>query len=215
MKTLTKTELLADTERYFGIEITSMILHNNIAKGLIKRIDHFHEKGTSGSIAIFPKNSPCLFYLVKICVSKGLRLKDIAEYLRLLEKLDHEAIREIKNIIEEDKRYREGILFNEGITAKTKDFILENVPLQVLRLKNLTITRKEKLFKIISLRAHAELDYKEISNTIVRNSKDLKEFNKIQEILDSPIIDINIENVEEAFISVRYDEPFKNHVLFK
>lgn len=74
--------------------------------------------------------------------------------------LNYKAIKDIKDILGEDKRYIEDILFKEGITPGIKDFILKNVPLKLLKLKKLTITRKEKLYKIIELRAYAELDYK-------------------------------------------------------
>jgi len=54
------------------------------------------------------------------------------------------------------------------------------VPLKLLKLRKLTITRKEKLYKIIELRAYAELDYKEITDISIKNSKNLEAFNKIQ-----------------------------------
>lgn len=41
---------------------------------------------------------------------QGIKLKELRGYLSLFA-LDHEAIRDIKDILEEDKRYRENILF--------------------------------------------------------------------------------------------------------
>lgn len=98
-----------------------------------------------------------LLYLIRVMQDHGMQLKEIRGYLRLLE-LDHITIKYIKDILEEDKRYREDILFKEGITPDIKHFILKNVPLKLLKLRKLTIIRKEKLYKIIELRAYTELD---------------------------------------------------------
>lgn len=215
MKTLTKIEVLEEAKEYFGIEnISNMILQNYIAKGLITRIRHFHEKGISGSVAIYPKNTPGMLYLIRMMQDRGMQLKEIRGYLRLLE-LDHEAIIDIKKIIEEDERYREDILFKEGITPEIKDYILENVPLKLLKLRKLKITRKEKLYKIIELRAYAELDYKEITN-LIKNSNNLEALNKIEKALEDPEIpEIDDKNLDIPEIKVIYKEPVNKEVVFK
>lgn len=214
MKTLDKSEVLKDAKKYFDVETSSGMLQFYITKGVISRIDHYHIKGISGSVSIFPPNTPGMLYAIRVLQDQGMKLKEIRGYLSLFA-LGREAIRDIKDIIEEDMSYRENIIFKEGITPKIKEYLLKEVPLKLLRLKKLKITRLEKFKKIIELKAYSELDYKDITEIIIRNSKDLNSFNKIQDILDNPIIDINIENEEEAFISVLYEEPFNINVLFK
>lgn len=49
-----------------------MILQNYIAKGLIKRLDHCQIKGTSGSVAIYPKNTLGLLYLIRVMQDCGM-----------------------------------------------------------------------------------------------------------------------------------------------
>jgi len=212
--TLTKIEVLENATKYFGLKkISNMILQNYIKKGLITRIDYFHEKGTSGSIAIYPKNTPGMLYLIRVLQDQGMKLKEIGGYLSLF-KLGYEEIRDIKEIIDEDKKYKEEILFKEGITPEIKVYLLKEVPLKLLNLRNLTITKLEKFKKIIGLRAYAELDYKIISEIIIRKSTDLDSFNQIQDSLDSPTIDINIDDIEDPQILVSYNEPFNKIVLF-
>jgi len=212
--TLTKIEVLSNASKYFGLaRITNIALQNYIKKGLIKRIDHFHKKGVKGSVAIYPKNTPGMLYLIRIMQDQGMKLKEIGGYLSLF-KLDYEAIRDIKEIIDEDKRYREEILFKEGITPEIKDYLLKNVPLKLLKLRNLTITRLEKFKRIIELKAYSHLDCKKITEIIIENSKDQKAFYKIQDKLDSPTIDINIDDVNDPLIQVEYSEPFNRNVLF-
>ncbi len=209
--TLTKIEVLEDAKKYFGLaRITNIALQNYIKKGLIKRIDHFHKKGVKGSVAIYPKNTPGILYLIRILQDQGMKLNEIGGYLSLF-KLDYEEIRDIKEIIDEDKRYKEEILFKEGITSEIKAYLLSEVPLKLLNLRNLTITRLEKFNKIIELRAYSELDCKEVAEIIIKNSKDLDSFNKIQDHLQNPTINIDIE---DAQIRVEYKEPFKKIVLF-
>ncbi len=211
MKTLTKIEVLEDAKKYFGLaRITNIALQNYIKKGLIKRIDHFHKKGIKGSVAIYPKNTPGMLYLIRILQDQGMKLKEIGGYLSLF-KLDYEAIRDIKEIIEEDKKYREEILFKEGITPEIKTYLLKEVPLKLLNIRKLTITRLEKFNRIIELRAYSELDYKGIAEIIIKNSKDLESFNKTQDRLQNPTIDIDIEDSQ---IRVSYKEPFNRLVLF-
>lgn len=213
MKTLDKSEVLKDAKKYFDVETSSGMLQFYITKGMITRIDHYHEKGVSGSVSIFPPNTPGMLYLIRVLQDQGMKLKEIRGFLSLLE-LNYEAIRDIKDIIEEDKKYREDILFKEGITPEVKQYILKEVPLKFMRLKKLKITRLEKFNKIIELRAYAELDYKEITDLIIRKSKDLDSFNQIQDSLDSPTIDIDIDDIEDAQILVSYDEPFNKSVKF-
>ncbi|MBA7493079.1 hypothetical protein ES702_03634 [subsurface metagenome] len=209
--TLTKIEVLSNASKYFGLDrITNIALQNYIKKGLIKRIDHFHKKGVKGSVAIYPKNTPGILYLIRILQDQGMKLNEIGGYLSLF-KLDYEEIRDIKEIIDEDKRYKEEILFKEGITSEIKAYLLSEVPLKLLNLRNLTITRLEKFNKIIELRAYSELDCKEVAEIIIKNSKDLDSFNKIQDHLQNPTINIDIE---DAQIRVEYKEPFKKIVLF-
>ncbi|MBA7492313.1 hypothetical protein ES702_02863 [subsurface metagenome] len=213
MKTLTKIEVLEDSRKYFGLEkISNIMLKNYIKKGLITRIDHFHKKGVRGSIATYPKNTPGILYLIRVLQDHGIKLKEIKGYLSLF-KLDHKAVRDIKDIIEEDRIYKENILFKEGITPEVKEYLLKEVPLKLLNLRNLTITRLEKFNKIIKLRAYAELDYKKITEIIIENSKDQKAFNRIQKILDSP--PIYLDDIDNAEISVIYEKPFNINVLFK
>lgn len=214
MKTLTKIEVLEDSRKYFGIEkISNIMLKNYIKKGLIKRLKHFHKKGVKGSVATYPKNTPGMLYLIRVLQDQGMKLLEIGGYLSLF-KLDHEEIRDIKEIIDEDKRYKEEILFKEGITPEVKAYLLKEVPLKLLRLKNLAISRLEKFNKIIALKSYAELDYKDITEIIIRKSKNLDSFNQIQEQLDSPTIDINIDDIEDPQILVEYKEPFNKIVLF-
>ena len=218
--TISKREFMSDLKTYYGIEEVSKIkLQNYVKIGLIKRLKHYHKKGKIGSQADYPQNSPGLIYLIKVMGDRRVKLKDIKTYLDLLS-LNFESVRDIKDIIEEDKRYRENMLFKEGITPETKDYLLKEIPLKLLDLKKFKITNFERLKRIIKLRAYAELDYKEITKLIIENSK---EFNKIQEILDSPGVETNIDKIDltnkdsikEAYISVRYAEPFYITVLFK
>lgn len=124
MKTLTKTELLKDSKKYFEIKISNTILQNYIKKDLMKRLDHYHQRGIRGSVAIYPKNTPGMFYLIRIMQYQGMKLGEIKTYLNLLN-LDIKALKEIKEIIKGDKRYRENILFEEGITPEIKAHILK------------------------------------------------------------------------------------------
>lgn len=64
MKTITKTDVLKDVKKYFDVEISSMMLQYYITKGVITRIDHYHIKGVSGSISIFPPNTPGILYVI-------------------------------------------------------------------------------------------------------------------------------------------------------
>lgn len=214
MKTLTKIEVLEVAKKYYGIEkISNIMLKNYIKKGLIKRLRHFHKKGVKGSVATYSKNSPGMLYLIRIMQDQGMQLKEIKKYLDLFA-LDHKAIKNIKEIIDEDKRYKEEILFKEGITPEIKEYLLKEVPLKLLRLKNLTITRLEKFEKVISLRAYSELDHIEITNRIIKESKNLDSFNLAQKNLDSPTININIDDIEDPQIQVNYKKPFFKIVLF-
>lgn len=223
---ITKKEFMSDLKTYFSIEdLTRIKLQNYIKIGLIKRLKHYHTKGQVGSQADYPKNSPGMIYLIKFMKERRMKLREIRSYLDLLE-LNLEAVRDIKDIIEDDRRHRENILFKEGITPEIKDYLLKEIPLKLLDLKKLTITRFERLKQIITLRAYAELDQKEITEIIIRNSKDLdsiNKINKIEEILNSPGVETNIDKIDltnkdsikEAYISVRYGEPFYKTVLFK
>lgn len=222
-KIISKKEFMSDLKTYFSIDDLSRIkLQNYIKIGLIKRLKHYHTKGQVGSQADYPKNSPGMIYLIKFMKDRRMKLRDIRSYLDLLE-LNLEAVRDIKDIIEDDRRHRENILFKEGITPEIKDYLLKEIPLKLLDLKKLTITRFERLKQIITLRAYAELDQKEITEIINRNSKDLDSINKIQEILDSPGVETNIDkldltkedSIKEVYISVRYGKPFYKTVLFK
>jgi len=152
-----------------------------------------------------------MLYLIRIMQDRGMKLKEIGGYLSLF-RLDHEAVRDIKEIIEEDKKYKEEILFKKGITPEIKDYLLKNVPLKLLKLRNLVITRLEKFNKIISLKAYSELDSKDITEIIIKNSKDLDSFNLIQDKLDSPTI--YLDDIDNAEISVIYEKPFNRNVLF-
>ncbi|MBA7670133.1 hypothetical protein ES703_78276 [subsurface metagenome] len=214
MKTLTKIEVLEDAKKYYGIEkISNMILQNYIKKGLITRIDYYHEKGTSGSIAIYPKNTPGMLYLIRVMQDQGMKLKELKGYLSLF-RLDREAIRDIEDIINEDAIQKKELLFSNGITPETRNLMLKKIPLKLLNQRALKITRFEKFKKIIGLRAYAELDYKNITEIIIRKSKDLDSFNQIQDSLDSPTIDINIDDVNDPLIQVEYSEPFNKIVAF-
>lgn len=53
-----------------------------------------------------------------------MKLREIKKYLNLLN-LDIKALKEIKEIFEGDKRYRENIQFEEGITTDIKAYILK------------------------------------------------------------------------------------------
>jgi len=220
---ITKREFMSDLKTYFSIEdLTRIKLQNYIKIGLIKRLKHYHTKGQVGSQADYPKNSPGMIYLIKFMKDRRMKLRDIRSYLDLLE-LNLEAVRDIKDIIEDDRRHRENILFKEGITPEIKDYLLKEIPLKLLNLKKFTITRFERLKQIIIQRAYAELDQKEITEIISRNSKDLDSINKIQENIDPPGVETNIDkldltkedSIKEAYISVRYGEPFYKTVLFK
>ncbi|MBA7620086.1 hypothetical protein ES703_27429 [subsurface metagenome] len=124
MKTLTKIELLKDSKKYFEIEISNTILQNYIKKDLIKLLEHYHERGIRGSITIYPKNSSGMLYLIRIMQDQGMKLGEIKTYLNLLN-LDIKVLKEIKEIIKGDKRYRENILLEEGITPEIKAYILK------------------------------------------------------------------------------------------
>jgi len=214
MKTLTKIEVLEDAKKYYGIEkISNMILQNYIKKGLITRIDYYHEKGTSGSIAIYPKNTPGMLYLIRVMQDQGMKLKELKGYLSLF-RLDREAIRDIEDIINEDAIQKKELLFSNGITPETRNLMLKKIPLKLLNQRALKITKLEKFKKIIGLRAYAELDYKDITEIIIRKSKDLDSFNQIQDSLDSPTISINIDDIEDPLIQVEYSEPFNKIVAF-
>jgi len=221
-KIISKKEFMSDLKTYFALDIHINVLRNYIKLGLVKRISYQHKKGVVGSTAEYPKNTAGLIYLIHTLKTKGFKLKEIKIYLDLL-KVDFEALRDIRDIIDSDKRFKQNILFREGVTPETREYMLKEIPLKLLNLKNLKITRWEKFQQVIKLRAYAELDCKEISEIIIRNSKDLKAFNKIQKNLSYPGVDTNIDKIDltnkdsikEAYISVRYGEPFYKTVLFK
>jgi len=221
-KIISKKEFMSDLKTYFSLDIHINVLRNYIKHGLVKRIKYQHKKGVVGSTAEYPKNTAGLIYLIHTLKTKGFKLKEIKIYLDLL-KLSLEAVRDIKDIIDDDKRFKQNILFREGVTQEVREYMLKEIPLKLLNLKNLQITRYEKFEQIIRLRAYAELNYKQLTKTIIENSKDLSSFNKIQEILDSPGVETNIDKIDltkedsikEAYISVRYGEPFYKTVLFK
>ena len=213
MKTLDKSDVLKDAKTYFDVETSSMMLQYYITKGVITRIDHYHIKGVSGSVSIFPPNTPGLLYLIRVMRDRNMILKELRGYLSLF-RLDREAIRDIKDIIEEDAIQKRELLFSNGITPETRELMLKKIPLKLLNQRALKITRFEKFNKIIGLRAYAELDYKDITEIIIRKSKDLDSFNQIQDSLDSPTIDINIDDIEDPQILVEYGEPFNKIVLF-
>ncbi|MGB3346668.1 MAG: hypothetical protein WBA71_05415 [Candidatus Humimicrobiia bacterium] len=200
---------------YNGSEISKML---GISKQAVyKKIDqikkilnlYYYEHGIRESVAIYPKDIPGMIYLIGIMQDQGMKLGEIKTYLNLLD-LDIKALKEIKEITKGDKRCRENILFEEGITPGIKAYIFKNVLLKLL--KKLKITSLEKFNKIIELKAYAELDYKEITDLIIKNSKNLEAFNKIQKILEDPEIDINLDIPE---IKVIYKEPINKEVVFK
>jgi len=221
-KIISKKEFMSDLKTYFSLDIHINVLRNYIKLGLIQRISYQHKKGVVGSTAEYPRHTPGMIYLIHTLKTKGFKLKEIKIYLDLL-MLDFEALRDIRDIIESDKRSKKNILFEKGITPEVREYMLKEIPLKLLNLKNLQITRWEKFEQIIELRAYAELNYKQLTKTIIENSKDLSSFNKIQEILDSPGVETNIDKIDltkedsikEAYISVRYGEPFYKTVLFK
>jgi len=154
-----------------------------------------------------------MLYLIRVMQDQGMKLKELRGYLSLF-RLNREAVIDIKDLINEDNIQKKELLFSNGITPETRDLMLKKIPLKLLNQRALKITKLEKFNKIIGLRAYAELDYKDITEIIIRKSKDLDSFNQIQDSLDSPTIDINIDDIEDPQILVEYKEPFNKIVLF-
>lgn len=115
---------------YSGSEISKEL---GISKQAVyKKIDqikkilnlYYYEHGIRESVAIYPKNIPGMLYLIRIMQDQGMKLGEIKTYLNLLN-LDIKALKEIKEITKGDKRYRENILLEEGITPEIKAYILK------------------------------------------------------------------------------------------
>lgn len=218
MKKITKTELLEEIKKFYGItSLTNNILQNYLAKGLIKRLDHTFVKGIRGSVAYFPENTPGLIYLIETLKNEGYELIEIKKYLDLIKLNSVEVLNKIKWLIDQDRIYKEKIIYKEGISPKTKAFLLKEIIL------NPKITGYGKLEKVISLKAYSEIDRLEIARLILENSQNLKAVDDLQEKLENPEIKTNIDKldlneknaIDRAYISVKYDDPFNIDVLFK
>jgi len=211
MKNITKTDLIKDANTYYGVRgITNNILQNYISMGLIERLDSDHVKGVWGSVSYWPKSTPGMFYLIDVLKNQGFGLMEIKRYLDLTKLDSRETLNKIRDIMKEDSELIE-----------IKNQVCEEDYKKILKLYNLRKSLKmsecEKFKRVIELRAYAEMDYKEITNILIKSFKDIKNKNdldKIQDNLDNPGIEINIDDPEKAYISVTYKEPFNKTVLF-
>lgn len=208
-----KTQLTKDAEMYFGIkDISSSKLFYYSKMGLIEFIEKIGNPAGKGSISLYAKNTPGILYFINQLQGQGFQLIEIKEYLDLIKLND---ITQIQNILEEDTGFNEEMPFLLGIDKKIKEYLIENVPINLFDYKKI-LTRLDYLERAVKLRAYAELDYKELTEIIVKNTKIIKKGSKFEsifnDILDNPGIEINLDIPE---IKVIYKEPVSKTVIFK
>jgi len=214
---MTKTQLLKDASTYFSMpqeEITTGKLFYYASKGLIKHGEKKANPLKRGSLSVYPKNTPGLLYMIDVLQKQGFQLSEIKEYLDLTELKD---INRLKAILEEDRKFNEEMYFLIGIDKEIKDYLIKNVPLNLINQEKI-LTKLDYLKKVIELRAYAELNYKEITNLIISNADKIIAKDKIIDsvfynVLDNPEISINLRN-EAAQISVLYKDPINKKVMF-
>ena len=216
MQAITKLKLLEDAKNYYGVEgISNNILQNYLKIGLIKRLDFDHVKGIRGSVSYFPVNTPGIFYLIEVLQDQGMKLKTIKKYADLLE---FKNIEILKNMIEKynralaeiDNRLDTGQNQKKPLDKESFGRILNFRLLQRSLIRNEFVEFK----RFVELRAYAELDYKELTEVIIKyvNSTTF-DITKLNDTLDFPDIKINLKSTVVP-ITVKYSEPINRLICF-
>lgn len=204
---ITKKDLIKICNDRFNLEITRGIIdfysriYKLIESGQIKRV-----KGITGSISLYPEDTPKILYTaitLKECGYK-IKLSEMNYWLNLLN-LSEESIKEIKKIQNEDENFNENLEFEIGITPEQKKYLLKNYPLKLFDYKKL-ITRFDILKRVIKERAYAELDFTDLK---IETSEDI---NKLENSLDNPEINLDLDMPE---IKVIYKKPISKEIVFK
>jgi len=219
-----------------GIKVTDRLLNWYKNLKLIAPSNKRNLPGIKGTVSFYKDDTLKLLYVIQNLKETGYRLtlKDIRYYLDLL-KLDKKSTGEIEKIKREDTEYRADILFSIGITSEQKEYLLDNIPLNLLNHKKL-ITRLDIFKRVIGLRGYIELDQEEITkiinsstgngpginrqnilDEIIKKGKlksvEFKYSRSIDDILDNPVIQINLKNTTVP-VSVRYLDPINHLVCF-
>lgn len=219
-----------------GIKATDRLLNWYKNLKLIEPSNKRRLPGIPGTVSFYRDDTLKLLYIIQNLKETGYRLtlKKIKYYLDLL-KLDEKSTGEIEKIKREDTEYRKDILFSLGITPKQKDYLLDNIPLKLLNYKKL-ITRLDIFKRVVGLRAFAEIDQDEITkiitsginsgieinrqnmlDEIIKKGKlksiEFKHSRSIDDILDNPVIKINLKN-KTVPISAKYADPVNYLVCF-
>ncbi len=219
-----------------GIKATDRLLNWYKNLKLIEPSKRKRFPGIPGTVSFYKSDTLKLLYVIKNLKETGyrLKLKEIRYYMDLL-KLDNESTEEIEKIKREDIEYRKDILFSLGITPEQKEYLLDNIPLKLLNCKKL-ITRLDIFKRVVGLRAFAELDQGEITKVItsdinsgpeinrqnmldeiIKKSKlkslEFKYSRQIDDILDNPVIQINLKN-DVVSLSATYADPINRLVCF-
>ncbi|RXG62622.1 hypothetical protein ES695_21160 [Candidatus Atribacteria bacterium 1244-E10-H5-B2] len=215
MKGITKIQLLEDAKKYYGIDISNNILQNYLKIGLIRRLDFDHVKGIRGSVSYFPLNTPGIFYLIEVLQKQEMKLKTIKKYADLLE---FNNIEIIQNMIEKQNRALAEIDHRLDIGQNQKQILDKESFDRILSFKLLqrSLLRNEffEFNRFIELRAYAELDYKEVTEAIIKyvNSTAF-DITKLNDTLDFPDIKINLKSTVIP-ITVKYSEPINRLICF-
>jgi hypothetical protein len=157
-----------------------------------------------------------------------MEIKELFDKIKL-DKLDSffdllelKNINEIKQIIEENIRFEKSIFSRLGITPEQKKNLLENYPIDLYDYNKL-ITRYDVFERVILDSAYSKLDFNEIAElankskikrTWIQYNDGTKEpivSSQIDDILDNPEIEINIDRPE---IIVTYESPLNRKVIF-
>jgi hypothetical protein len=152
---------------------------------------------------------------------EGHKLSDMKPWVDLLN-LDKKSVEKIKRLIKADREFDKNILIKLGITPEQKQVLLNNYPLEIFNYKKL-ITGFDIFKKVITDRAHIELDYEEIME-IANQTKPKTDWIKhddgtrepvvsspIDDILNDPKINIDLEKPE---IRATYKAPLNKQVIF-
>jgi len=229
-------DILIKLANNYGIKVTDKLLNWYKNLKLIEPSNQRRLPGIPGTVSFYKDDTLKILYVIQNLRETGYRLtlKKIKYYLDLL-KLDQKSFEEIEKIKREDIEYRKNILFLLGITPKQKEYLLDSIPLKLLNFNKL-ITKLDIFKRVAGLRAYAELDQEELTKIITSSINNGPEINRqnmldeiikkgklktiefkhnrpIDDILDNPIIQINLKN-KVVPISAKYSDPVNHLICF-